>query len=106
MSRGILRNVDRGQTRKAGPRDLAMMKSGSLFVSYASAVFVKDDFSDGEGSWTDETHLAAQDVDELRQFVQAGRSEDASYARDAMIVHLRLFQTVFFIGVRNHRPEF
>jgi len=45
MSRGILRNVDRRQTREAGARELAAMKSGGFFVLDAPPVFVKNDFS-------------------------------------------------------------
>src|SRR5512145_829551 len=106
MSRGILRDVDRRQTREAGARDLATMKSGSLFIIDALSIFIKNDLSNGQGSRADETHLATQDVDNLRQFVQAEGAEKAPYTRDAMIVLLRLFQSEFFVGIWNHCAEF
>src|SRR5262245_2445653 len=106
MSRRILWNVDRGQTRETGARNLATMKSGSFLVIDALPVFVKNDLSDGQGSWTDETHIATQDADNLRQFVQAAGAQNAAHARNTMIVHHRLFQPIFFIGVRNHCAEF
>jgi hypothetical protein len=42
----------------------------------------------------------------LGQFVQTGRAQNAADARDALIILLRLFQSEFFIGVRNHGAEF
>src|SRR5262245_31556306 len=99
MCRGILRNKDRGQTSEAGARYLTVVKSGGVFVVDASSIFVKNDLSDGQSSRADEAHFAAKYVDDLRQFVQAARAQNASDACDALIVLLSLFQPEFFIGV-------
>src|SRR5262245_1122572 len=105
MGRGILRNGDRRQTREAGARELAAMKPRSFFVLDAPPVFVKNDLSDGQGSRADEAHFAAQYVDDLRKFVHAARAQKASDAGNALIILLGLFQSEFFVGVRNHCAE-
>src|SRR5262245_17356466 len=105
MGRGILRNVYRRQTREAGARELAAMKPRSFFILDAPPVFVKNDLPDGQRSWADEAHFAAQYVDDLRQFVHAARAQNASHAGNALIILLSLFQPEFFVGVRNHCAE-
>ena len=105
MSRRILRNVNSGQTREAGTRDLAAMKSRSFFVLDALPVFVKNDLSDGQGSRADEAHFAAQYVDNLRQFVHAAPAKNAPHAGNAVIILLRLPQPELFVGVRNQCLE-
>jgi len=44
--------------------------------------------------WTHCAHLAAEDVDELRHLVEAGRAEEASDARDATVAHRSELQDV------------
>ena len=41
----------------------------------------------GQRARADGAHLAAQDVDELRQLVEPRRSQDAAGARDAAVAH-------------------
>src|SRR5262245_11519618 len=102
MSRGILRNENRGQSCEAGTRDLAAMKTRSFLVLDAPPVFIKNDLSDGQSSRADEAHFAAQYVDNLRQFVHAASAKNASHAGNALIILLRLSQPELFVGIRDH----
>src|SRR5262249_12372056 len=54
---------------------------------------------------TYQRHLAPQDIQELRQFVDARRSQQASDRRDARVVALRL-DDVTAILLDLHGPEF
>src|SRR5215510_5580087 len=102
----IFRNINGSQTCEAGACSLALMKTGSVFIFNTASIFVEDDLSDSQSPGPDETHFATQYVDNLRQLVQSGCTQNPSHARDAPIVHFRLFQSEFFIGVRYHRTEF
>ena len=78
-------------------------------------VFVLRDLARDRWARADQAHLAAQDVEQLRQLVQAGAPEEAADRRDARIaLHLeqraarlvagaQLLQQT--IGVLTHRAE-
>ena len=51
----------------------------------------------------DEAHLPAQDVDELRQLVEAGPAEEPAQAGEAFLVRKK---AAFFIPVLGHGAEF
>src|SRR5215468_11780524 len=106
MGRGIFRNIDCRQTGEARSRDQSTPKPRSGFIINTLSGFIEDDFSNGQSPRANEAHFATQDVDNLWQFVQTGRAENAPHARDALIILLRLSQSEFFIGVRNHGAEF
>ncbi len=47
---------------------------------------VEFDFVGDRGTWANQRHFAAQDVEELGQFVDAGLADEAANARDAGVV--------------------
>ena len=55
--------------------------------------------------WAYEAHLAAQHVDQLRQFVDAGRADEAPHPRDAIVTDAGPARTVL-LGILHHRAEF
>src|SRR5215510_3414474 len=102
----IFRNINGSQTCEAGSCSLALMKPGSVFIFNTASIFVEDDLSDSQSPGPDEAHFATQYVDNLRQLIQAGCTQNPTHTRDSPIVFLSLFQSVYFIGVRYHRAEF
>src|SRR5205085_4283894 len=68
-------------------------------------LFFKPRDEDGAfGSRPDEAHIAANDVDELRQLVNAQLAYEATDARDARIILTRPDRAVLF-GVGAHRAK-
>src|SRR3989344_6446429 len=72
-----------------------------------------DQFLNDLGSFrprADERQIAANDVPELRQFIQVGRAEEAADRRYAQVTLSRPLRTVRFCGSirgeRSHRSEF
>ena len=74
------------------------------------------DFIEGEGTRTDQAHLAAQDVDQLGKFIETEFADEPSNSGDAGVVgqfedraghFIEDFQFVFALGrVGNHGAEF
>src|SRR5215813_4692824 len=106
MGGGIFGNVDCSQAGQAGARDLPIMKPRRVFVTHPLSGFVKNDLTNREGSGTDEAHVAAQNAENLRQFVQSGRSQDAPHTSDALIILPGGSQPKFLIGIRYHCSKF
>src|SRR5450432_448926 len=52
-----------------------------------------------------ETHLTLNDVDELRQFIQAEPSNDLAHARDSRIALQSPLGAVLFLRVGTHGTE-
>ena len=57
-------------------------------------------------SWADEAHVAVEDVEDLRQFVKAGGTNEFPYFRDARVVVRGQLGAGIFFGVRAHGTEF
>src|SRR5215510_16559250 len=57
------------------------------------------------GARPDEAHLAAQDIDELRNLVQAGFANESADTGDARVAVLRPLRPAVFFGVLQHRAE-
>lgn len=57
-------------------------------------------------SGADEAHVAVEDVEDLRQFIEAGSTDEFPYFRDARIVVRGQLGTGVFFGIRAHGTEF
>src|SRR5262249_54427377 len=57
------------------------------------------------GTGTDKTHVTAQNIDELRKFIEAHGAQKLSDACNPVIMFLRPDRTVLF-RVETHRAEF
>lgn len=57
-------------------------------------------------SRTDEAHVAVEDVEDLRQFVESRGTDEFPYFRDARVVVRGQLGTRIFFGVRTHGTEF
>src|SRR5262249_18311987 len=57
------------------------------------------------GARPDKAHLAAQNVDELRDLVDAGPADEISYPGDTRIAFLRPLRRAILLGVLPHRTE-
>src|SRR5262249_14982242 len=55
------------------------------------------------GARADETHLAAQNIDELWDLVNAGFADESADAGDARVATLRPLRLAVFFGVLPHR---
>lgn len=56
-------------------------------------------------SRADEAHVAVEDVEDLRQFVEAGGADEFPYFCDARVVVRGQLGTGVFFGVRTHGTE-
>ena len=78
--------------------------------AYHAEVFdiraVFGDFGLNDGSRTDEAHFAFEDVEQLRQFVQAGFSQESSALGDARVIFQFEFCFPFFPSLRVPCQEF
>lgn len=93
--------------------------AGQDHAVFAEVVAVAFDFLGDNRARADETHVAADDVPELRQFVKTGFPEEGPELCDARVVfELEVFLPLFagrgiflevffkgFLGVRDHRLE-
>src|SRR5262249_1848346 len=57
------------------------------------------------GARPDEAHLAAQNIDKLRNLVNAGFANESADAGDARVAVLRPLRLAVFFGVLQHRAE-
>src|SRR5262249_51041076 len=101
----IFGKIDGGQAGEAGACSKAVKKPRDILVINAVPLFIVDGLPDSQCPRADETHFTAQNIDDLRQFVQTGRTQDAPYLGNTMIILLSLLQAEFFICVGNHRTE-
>ena len=63
------------------------------------------DFLLDDGTWTDEAHLTFEDIQELRQLIEAGLSKEGAALCDAGIVLQFEFSIPFFFRRRIGREE-
>lgn len=63
------------------------------------------DFFLNDGAWSDEAHFAFEDIQELRQFIEAGLSKEGTALCDAGIVLQFEFSIPFFFRRRIGREE-
>ncbi len=64
------------------------------------------DFILDDGPWADEAHFPFEDVEQLRQFVQAGLAQEGATLGDAWVIFQFEFCLPFFPGLRIARQEF
>src|SRR5688500_15334219 len=57
-------------------------------------------------TWPDKTHIATQDVPQLRQFVEARASKQRTYRSHPLVAHFRPNCSSMALGVHTHRSEF
>src|SRR4029077_1479400 len=100
------RRVHLRQSGQTWTDAVALVVSRNLIESDHSAVAAHVDFAGPQRPRSDETHVAAQDVDELRQFVHRRSAEHAADARNSWIVFCRLHWAAHQLRVRSHRPNF
>lgn len=63
------------------------------------------DFFLNDGAWSDEAHFAFEDIQELRQLIEAGLSKEGAALCDAGIVLQLEFSIPFFFCRRIGREE-
>lgn len=63
------------------------------------------DFFLNDGAWSDEAHFAFEDIQELRQLIEAGLSKEGAALCDAGIVLQLEFSIPFFFFRRIGREE-
>lgn len=63
------------------------------------------DFFLNDGAWSDEAHFAFEDIQELRQLIEAGLSKEGAALCDAGIVLQFEFSIPFFFRRRIGREE-
>lgn len=63
------------------------------------------DFFLNDGAWSDEAHLTFEDIQELRQLIEAGLSKEGAALCDAGIVLQFEFSIPFFFRRRIGREE-
>ena len=91
--------VDLRPAGDAGPHAVALPVVGDLLVQRA------DELGPLRAG-PDNRHLALEDVEELRQLVEADRADDAAHRRDARVVFLRPDGAGADFGIGAHGAEF
>src|SRR6266496_2742530 len=90
--------VDLGQAGDAGADAVALLVAGDL----ALELF---DEAGALGARADDAHLAAQDVDELRDLVQARLAQQAADGGQAAVVVAAAQGGTIALGVDHHRAQ-
>ena len=99
IGRGVVLGEDLGQAGNARFDVMAIGVFGVFFF----------ELFDEEGpfrSWTDEAHVAVEDVEDLRQFVQAGSADEFTDLGNARVVFCRQLGTGIFFRIDTHGTEF
>jgi hypothetical protein len=91
LPRDVIASADLGETCKAGlDQQLALLSEG-----------IEPELVDLVRSRTDEAHVAAEDVKELRKFVQAVSSEEPPHPRNSGIVLARVGRSIGITEIRR-----
>ena len=80
--------------------------AGADHVEVFDVRAVFGDFILDDGPWADEAHFPFEDVEQLRQFVQAGLAQEGATLGDARIIFQFEFCFPFFPGLRVAFQEF
>ena len=94
---GVVFAVDLGVAGEAG----FYLEAKAVFRKLAEVLL--HDFR-ALGAWTDDRHVTLQNIDELREFIDADFSDDAADLRDSVVVHRRELRTAL-LCVDAHRAE-
>jgi hypothetical protein len=66
----IFRNVNGGQTGKTWPYAQPIPETGDFLISYSVALFIFDNLTNRQRSWSHKTHITREDVKHLGKLVQ------------------------------------
>ena len=102
--RGIARSVDLRQARQSRPHRVARIVSGNRIQTHQLCCSPDFDLARHQWARADKAHVAAEDVDQLREFVHRGLAKHAPDPRDARVVLVGLARRKRRC-VRNHGAE-
>src|SRR5262245_13586245 len=77
-ARQVPRSVDLRDAREAGTHSMTLQVAWDVFHLFMSPVAGRLDFARPQRARSDEAHIAAQDVPELRQLIQGGGAWQAA----------------------------
>src|SRR5215469_11104038 len=86
------------------PAGYAWPDQMALAVTWETLAEQRDEFG-SLGPWSDDRHLAAQDVEKLRQFVDAVAAQDRADFRRAVVRGRRPDRAAARFCVHRHRAE-
>ena len=85
---------------------MALVVSGDLIEAHELSVAPDLDFARPQRPRAHKTHIAGQNIPELRQLVHRGRAQQLPHTRDAAVVLGSLHGPSRRFCVGNHGPEF